>query len=146
MRLQEATKGQMRMNGIDPAAFTETTIALADNYGNIHLFDVDDEAIRPEKTMPHDFDAHEEEVKMAAYFGDKGEVKVVDGRIAQTFYQNHGSKSLKIKESMALIVAELQDTSAMAFRLGRAFRSHGAEVLVYKPFFYRAYRLIMEGK
>lgn len=145
MRLIEPTKNQMKANGIDAGMLSESTIVLVDNYGNMHLFDVNEEAVRPEKTAPHEFDFHAEESKMKDYFGDKGDVLVVDGRIAETFRKNHGEKARKTRESMALVMAELQDNSDMAFRLGQAFRSDGAEVVVYRPFFYKAYRLIMEG-
>ena len=148
MILREATKGQMMVNGIDKDVLPETAMVLSDTYGNLHIFNVDPcKVVWNDDVDPSGFDLEEEEPKMSAYFGDKGAVKNVDLSMTTTFYRNHGAKSPAVQAALARALAETESKSHRAFRLGRALKGENPENYdVYMPFFFRAYRLIMEGK
>jgi len=143
MRWLEATKGQLRASGIDPDDLPPTVIVLRDAFGNLEMFDVAVDKINPEKLVPRGWSLKREEPKMAKYFGDDGKIRIIDKEIVATFKKNHGKKGIKVVEALAGVFAELVDNSAMAFRLGKAFRQQGLLPLV---FFQRAWRLIREGK
>jgi len=143
-RLMEATKGQMKANGIPPEKVSETMLVLTDEYGNMHVFDVSVDKVRPEWVVPEGFDLHDHEPKMKDYFGPDAMNKLHEKQ-AGIFARNHGAKELKVQESMGAVLAAFETVSIHAYALGVAFRSTGLPPSVYKPFFHRALVLIREG-
>jgi len=143
--MREATDSELKKNAIDLEMLTETTLALIDFHGTIHLFDMNVDLVVPEKTTPKGFSMNAEEAKMEAYFGGVAP-KGVDEEAAKRFMDRHGCKSGKVQSALALAYAEFIDRSEKAYRLGMAFRNHGGHrATVVQAFFTKAYRLIMEG-